>query len=434
MHKLLENQIKKYLEGEKFLSPKCQEFLKAVDQAYHDFDSNHDIHERAQDIIVRELEVQSRQNELLLQSAGDGIIGVDLKGNIIFFNPAARTMLGYTEQELIGGSFHNMIHHSHLDGSPYQEETSPLRKTLVHSDCYRQSNEVFWRKDQNYFPADYTCTPILDQEEVKGAVIVFKNISKQIRTQQILEHYTQELTESKKNLEDFALIASHDLREPLRKIISYGDILTKQLQPHLTKKESDYLQKMILASHHMDQLIEHILEFSMIGIKSLKMEEVNLRSIVQKVNDYLELLIVKTQAKIKMTVKSNGFQPVIVADWNQMYQLFQNLISNSLKYHRTEVPPEINILINPLDPDHISIHIEDNGIGFDETKTHKIFKPFERLHGESEYEGTGMGLSICQKIVTRHGGKINVTSKPNEGAIFMITLPIKQPLKTELGQ
>ena len=434
MHKLLENQIKKYLEDDKSLPPKYQEFLKAVNQAYHDFDSNHNIHERAQDIIVRELEVQSRQNELLLQSAGDGIIGVDLKGSITFFNHAARRMLGYTEQELLGGSFHNMIHHSHPDGSLYQEKTGPLCKALTDRACYRQSAEVFWKKGGVSFPVTYSCTPVLDLNEVKGAVIIFKNISDLIRTQQALERYTQELKENQKNLEDFTTIASHDLREPLRKIIHFGDFLKKQLQSHLKEKEADYLNRMVQASQRMDQLIEHLLEFSRVGIQSLKFQEINLTSIIQEVNYYLELLIEKTQAKIKITAGSNGFNPSIEADWNQMYQVFQNLISNSLKYHRSKIPPEINVLISPLDHNYISIHIQDNGIGFDESKVNKIFKPFERLHGKSKYEGTGMGLSICQKIITRHGGKITATSKPNEGSTFMITLPIKQSLETELDR
>ena len=432
MHKLLANQIKKHLEDDKPLSLEQQEFLKSVDQAYHDFDSNHDIYERAQDIIVRELELQSRQNELLLQSAGDGIIGVDLKGTMIFFNPAARRMLGYTQQELLGRAFHDLVHHSYPDGRLFEEQTSPLRKALTDSACYRQSNEVFWKKDQTFFSVDYTCSPILDINKVKGAVIVFKNISDQIRTKQALERYTQEFQESQKNLEDFTVIASHDLREPLRKIINYGDFLTKQLQPQLKEKESDYLNRMVGASQHLDQLIEHILEFSKVGIQSLKMDQVNLTSVIQEVNYYLELLIEKTQAKIKVTAGSNGFKPTIEADWNQMYQLFQNMISNSLKYHKSDVPPEINISMSRSDHNTINIHIEDNGIGFDESKTSKIFKPFERLHGRSEYEGTGMGLSICQKIITRHGGKITVTSKLDEGSTFIITLPIKQPLKVEL--
>jgi PAS domain S-box-containing protein len=426
VHKLLANQIKKHLDDETPLPPEYQEFLKTVDQAYHDFDSNHDIYERAQDIIVRELELQSRQNELLLQSAGDGIIGVDLKGNIIFFNPAARRMLGYTQQELLGESFHSTIHHSYPDGSRYPKKTSPLHKALTDSACYRQSNEVFWRKGRTCFPVDYTCTPILDQEEVKGAMIVFKNISDQIRTQQALERYTQELKESQKNLEDFTVIASHDLREPLRKIINYGEFLTKELQPLLKEKEADFLNRMTNASQHLDQLIEHILEFSQVGIQSLTFQKINLTSIIQEVTYYLEVLIAKTQAKIKVAAGNNEHRPVIEADWSQMYQLFQNLISNSLKYHKSGTPPEINISINTLDNNHLNIHIQDNGIGFDESKTSKIFKPFERLHGKSEFEGTGMGLSICQKIVTRHGGKITVTSKPNEGSTFTITLPIKQ--------
>ncbi|MDH5763603.1 MAG: ATP-binding protein [Nitrospinota bacterium] len=431
MHKLLEKQIQKYIKDEKSLSHECRSLLKAVNQAYHDFDTNHKILDQAQDVIVHELELQSRQNELLLQSAGDGIIGVDLKGNIIFFNPAARRMLGYTQKELLGRSFHSTILHSYPDGTPYNKKTSPLRKALTNSACYRQSDEVFWRKGLSFFPVDYTCTPILDQQKVKGAMIIFKNISDQIRAQQALQRYTQELKESQKNLEDFTTIASHDLREPLRKIINYGDILEKQMQPHLNEKGKDYLRRMTQASQHLDQLIAHLLEFSKAGIKSLKIEEVNLNSIIVEVNYYLEVLIAKTQAEIKILPESNGFRPIIEADWNQMYQLFQNLISNSIKFQKPGIPPEVNIKLNALDQNFINIHIQDNGIGFDESKTEKIFKPFERLHGKNEYEGTGMGLSICEKIVTRHGGKINVISQPQQGSTFVITLPVKQSARPE---
>jgi PAS domain S-box-containing protein len=349
MHKLLEKQIQKYLTDEKSMPPECRDFLKAVDQAYHDFDSNHNILERAQDVIVRELEIQSRQNELLLHSAGDGIIGVDMKGIIIFFNPAARRMLGYTQKELLGKSFHSMILHSYPEGTPYNKETSPLRKALSNSACYRQSDEVFWKKGQNYFPVDYTCTPILDEQKVKGAVIIFKNISDQIRAQQALQRYTQELKESQKNLEDFTTIASHDLREPLRKIINYGDLLEQQMQPHLNEKAKDYLKRMTQASQHLDQLIAHLLEFSKAGVQSLKFEEIDLNSIIVEVNYYLEILIAKTQAKIKVIPENNGFKPIIEADWNQMYQLFQNLISNSIKFQRPGIPPKVNINLIALD-------------------------------------------------------------------------------------
>jgi len=434
MHKLLDYQIKKCLKDAEPFSEEYREFLEVIDRAYHDFDADHDILERAQDIILQELELQSWQNKSLLQSAGDGIIGVDLRGNITFFNPAAVKMLGYAQQELLGGSFHAIVNHSHPDGNPYQEKATPLHKALTDSACYRQSNEVFWKKDRTSFPVDYTCTPVLDKKEVKGVVIVFKNISDRIRTQQVLERYNRELEDSKKNMEDFVAIASHDLKEPLRKIKSFGDLLSKKIAPKLIEKEKEYLLKMIKASIRMDQLITHLLEYSKVGIKSLKFEELDLECIIQEVNDYLEHLIVKTQAKVKITIASNGFNPIIEADWNQMYQLFQNLISNSLKYHRPKVSLEVNILICPLNHDYINVQIQDNGIGFDESKRHKIFKPFERLHGRSKYEGTGMGLSICQKIVTRHGGKINVTSKPGEGSTFTVTLPVKQSSETELSQ
>lgn len=431
MHRLLDYQIKKHLGIIQSLPEGCQDFLKAVDLAYRDFDENYSLMEKAQDIIMQELKAQSRQNELLLQSAGDGIIRVNLAGEIVYINPAGLRLLGYAKHELLNRSFHAILLHSHSNGNPYWEEASPLKRALTNSACYRQSNEVFWKKGRTPIPVDYTCTPILDQGEVKGAVIIFKNISDQIHARRALERYTQELEEGQKNLEDFVCIASHDLKEPLRKISSFGELLTKRMGSKMEPNEKEYLSRMINASDRMEQLISHLLEFSEIGIKSLKPEEVNLKSLINEVNLYLETVIEKTQARIKVISNLKRFKPIIQADRNQMYQLFQNLISNSLKYHRPGVPPEINILIYPQDQNFLKVHIQDNGIGFEQSQAHKIFKPFERLHGKSEYEGTGMGLSICQKIVTRHGGKIDVTSQPGKGTTFTINLPVKQSSGTE---
>ena len=425
MHKLLQNQIKKFLGEEEPLSDKFKDFLKAVDQAYYDSEEDYARLDQAQNLIAKELEIQYRQKELLLQSAGEGIIGVDLKGNIIFFNPAACRMLGYAPQELLGHSFINMALHSRPDGSPYLEQTCPMRKALNDSACYRQSNEVFWKKNGESFPVDYSCTPVLDRNEVKGAMIVFKNISEQILTQQALERYTRELEERKRDLEEFNAIASHDLKEPLRKISQFGEMLSEKIKDRLEAKEKEYFSKMINAAVRMEQLITHLLEFSKVGIKSLKFEDIDLIYLIEEVTHLLEMRIHQAGGKVRISSAHSRYRPVVHADRNQMHQLFQNLISNSIKYHRPEVPPEVIIMISTEDEGSIKIEIQDNGIGFDESHIQKIFKPFERLHGRSEYEGTGMGLAICKKIVTRHGGSIDVASQAGIGSTFTITLPTR---------
>lgn len=431
MHELLVYQIRKYLKDAQSLPPGSQEFLKAIDQAYKDHDEDYKRVEKAYDKILYELEAQSRDKQLLLQSAGSGIIGVNSSGRITFFNPAALRMLGYLPQELLDLSFHKTVLHSHPDKSRYREKNSPLKKAMDNSASYRQSNDVFWKKNNTSFPVDYTCTPVLDQENVRGAVIIFKNISKQINTKRALEKYARELEESKKNLEDFTSIASHDLKEPLRKIKSFGELLLKKIEPLLGAKESQYLSKMINASQRMEQLINHLLEFSRAGIKSLKREEIELKPLIQEEISLLEVLIHKTGGRVNLSLDHEDFNPVLHADRNQMQQLLQNLISNALKYHRPGVPPEIDIRISPMGQDFLKIQIKDNGIGLDESHAKRIFKPFERLHGKNEYEGAGMGLAICQKIITRHDGTINVISQSGAGSTFIVTLPIQQLTSNE---
>lgn len=237
-----------------------------------------------------------------------------------------------------------------------------------------------------------------------------------------LKAYMAKLETSNQALQDFASIASHDMQEPLRKVISFGNMLKQKHQDALGETGNDYLKRMLGATERMQILLTTLLEYSRAATKQEPFREVDLYDIVHEVLSDLEVRIAGTGGEVQV-----GELPVIEADSTQMRQLFQNLIGNALKFHRDGEKPMVKITSQPSDDGHShEIVVEDNGIGFDVRHTERIFAPFHRLHGRSsEFEGTGMGLAICKKIVERHGGVITAKSTAGEGATFIVTLPMK---------
>lgn len=243
---------------------------------------------------------------------------------------------------------------------------------------------------------------------------------------QLLEQETrqsQELARSNDELQQFAFIASHDLQEPLRKIKTFGDRLKVTCADAFTPQGRDYLERMQNAAQRMQSLIEDLLTLSRVTTKAQPFVSVNLAQVTQEVLSDLEITIQQTEAQVQV-----GELATITADPPQMRQLLQNLIGNALKFHRPQEPPfvkiysEISRVAGGLE--HCQIIVEDRGIGFDEKYLSRIFNIFQRLHGRSEYEGTGIGLAICRKIAERHHGSITATSFPNQGAKFIVTLPM----------
>ncbi|MBC8353728.1 MAG: HAMP domain-containing protein [Planctomycetes bacterium] len=266
----------------------------------------------------------------------------------------------------------------------------------------------------------------------------------QERTQS-LEHKTAELEDSNSELirsntelQQFAFIASHDLQEPLRKVQAFGDLLVNKYQDKIDDEGRDYLKRMQTAATRMRALIDGLLSYSRIASKGQPFTSVNLHSVLQNVLSDLESRIEQTGGK----VECDGL-PTIEADALQMQQLLQNLIGNGLKFCHPDVPPLVTIRSRPyrnngqsrrstsgLASEECEITVQDNGVGFDQQFAERMFQPFQRLHGRDQFEGTGMGLAICRKIVERHGGRISGTSPPGQGAAFVITLPVTQSFRT----
>lgn len=250
------------------------------------------------------------------------------------------------------------------------------------------------------------------------------------RADEELRNFATKLKRSNEELERFASVASHDLQEPLRKIQAFGDRLNTVCANALDERGADYLARMLSAAGRMRTLIDDLLAFSRVTTKVQPFTAVDLAETAQQVLSDLETRIDELKATVQI-----GFLPIIEADPLQMRQLLQNLISNALKFHRSGVPPLIQISARAVvrsgpgglpDNDWFEIAVQDNGIGFEEKYLDRIFEVFQRLHGRTEYEGSGVGLAICRRIAERHGGGITAESRPSNGATFKVTLPARQ--------
>ncbi len=248
------------------------------------------------------------------------------------------------------------------------------------------------------------------------------------RAETAMQDYAAELERSNRELQDFANIASHDMQEPLRKILTFSELLQKRYSGVIDERGQDYLDRMDYSAHRLYDLINDLLAYSRVTTRAQPFIQVDLNEVVRKVINDLDLQIEQSGAKVNITSL-----PTLEADPTQMYQLLQNLVSNALKYHQPGVEPVIQI--TGLEAAHLTasggngvyqIQVSDNGIGFDEKYLDRIFQPFQRLHGRDEFEGTGMGLAICRKIVERHGGSITARSTPGGGTTFIIDLPTSQ--------
>ena len=253
------------------------------------------------------------------------------------------------------------------------------------------------------------------------------------RAEENLKAYAARLNQSNRELQDFAYVASHDLQEPLRKVRTFGDRLNAKYAEALGEQGRDYLKRMEGAAARMQDLIDDLLELSRVTTNAQPFTPVDLNEVTQEVVSDLEARIEQIGGRVEVSRL-----PMVEADRLQMRQLLQNLISNALKFHREEEEPVVRVYSELLQEweEEVSgrimehrayqVFVEDNGIGFDEKYLERVLAPFQRLHGRDAYEGTGMGMAICRKVVERHNGYITAKSIPGQGATFIVTLPVRQ--------
>lgn len=306
-----------------------------------------------------------------------------------------------------------------------RQEDLPLARAIRNGEMIQ--NEEWIIRQANGEKVTILCNagPVLDPTgKITGGVMSWVDISETKRTSEAIASYARALARSNKDLQDFAYIASHDLQEPLRKIQAFSQKVVSNYHDQLDETGSDYLQRMQNAAHRMQTMIDDLLAYSRVTTKSQPMQPISLNEVMNEVITDLELRIEQSEGRVDVEDL-----PTVYADRTQMGQLLQNLVANGLKFHRPDVSPLVKVYSQSgsTDGSTIELIVEDNGIGFNEQYLERIFQPFQRLHGRGEYEGSGIGLAICRKIVERHNGSITARSTPGQGARFIITLPQRQP-------
>jgi len=293
------------------------------------------------------------------------------------------------------------------------------------------------RADGSIVPVEVSLTALQIRDETVLHT-AWRDISARRKSEAALGRAMLDLDQRNHALQDFAFVASHDLQEPLRKIRTFSDLLLSRPGDGLDAKARDYLHRSSQAATRMQALIDDLLVLSRLGAQPLRVTAVALDTLIDQVLSDLDARIESSQARIERDPL-----PEVEGDATQLYQLFQNLLANALKFHAPEQSPQIRIRcaparladrsVAPARPGApprsvaaIEIGIEDNGIGFDPAEAERIFAPFRRLHGRDQFEGTGMGLAIVKRIVEAHGGQISASATPDQGACFRIVLPLKQ--------
>ena len=363
----------------------------------------------------------AKQNENILNSTDEGILGVDVNCNITFVNSQGAQLTGYEPDEMIGLPVFSLFHPSGAVAQHNLNDDNPVNIAIDTNSTISRKDEIFWKKCGQKIPVEYTFKAIQESGKPMGALMTFRNIAEQKKIEEEKKLNEENLLRSNKALHDFAFIASHDLQEPLRKLLMFSNRLKTNCSHHMDGNAKGYLDNIEGLSYQMRELLDGLLEFSAITTDASQFQKTDLFKVISAVLSDLIDPIVKSGARIKV-----GPLPIIDADIIQMRRLFYNLLTNCLQFQKPDEALVVRVSGHDQGNGKWAISINDNGTGFDAKHIDKIFKPFKQLHSSSEYGGQGIGLTICQEIAIRHRGSVSVISTPDEGSTFTVTLPENQ--------
>jgi PAS domain S-box-containing protein len=364
-----------------------------------------DITERKQtDHAVRRLAA-------IVDSASDAIIGKDLEGVITSWNRAAERLYGWTTEEVVGGFIGIIVPEAR------REELGRIMAAVRRGERLENFETLRVRKDGSTVEVSLTISPIADgRGRLVGASTIARDITERNEAERELRRSAAELARSNRDLQQFAYVASHDLKEPLRMVTSYLQLLEERYGDRLDAEGKEFCGFAVNGARRMHSLINDLLEYSRVDTQERELKPTESQTVFDHALQNL-----KTAVEESGAVVTHGDLPRVRADSSQLAQLLQNLIGNAIKF-RGEEAPRIHVMAEAQDA-WWRFSVADNGIGIDPRYHHRIFQIFQRLHGGRTYPGTGVGLAICQKIVERHGGSIWVESAPGRGSTFFFTLP-----------
>ncbi len=360
-------------------------------------------------------EEKIRKLSYVVEQSPSAVVITDINGDIEYVNHGFSQLTGYTDAEVIGQNPRVLKSDKTLQET-YKElwETITSGKEWFGVFCNKKkSGELFWESA--------SISPLKDPEgNITHYVALKEDITEKREAEELMKHMVEDIQRSNKELEQFAYVASHDLQEPLRMVASYMQLLQRRYKDKLDNDANDFINYAVDGSKRMQALIHDLLAYSRVGSGSRgkELEPVDIGPVLDRAIKNLEKSI-----KDRGAIVMHGPMPIVFADGPQITQLFQNLIGNAIKYH-SKATPRIQVSAKQNEKD-VTFSVSDNGIGIEPQYYERIFTIFQRLHGKSEYSGTGIGLAICKKIVERHSGKIWVESLSGEGSTFYFTIPKK---------
>lgn len=402
-------ELKQVVIGARGLGTLCEDSIEVLERS---------------DLVARLRESEERFRGMF-EEAPVACHEIDHEGFVLLVNKAECELLGFAPSEMLGRRIQEFI-------VPTERGQSRewMRKMISGEEVTAVFERNYTRRDGAALVLEIHPRIIRDSTGHPIGIRSFTlDVTERRRAERTLRKQADELARSNAELEQFASVASHDLQEPLRKIRAFADRLQTKNAGAFTPEGRDYLTRMLNAVVRMQTLINDLLSLSRVTSHPHPFVVANLNEIAQTVVSDMELRIAQSGGRVEV-----GPLPTIIADRGQISQLLQNLIGNGLKFRKPGEAPVISVRGEvqrrmPIEQDVCQIVVEDNGIGFDQKYSEKIFRIFERLHGRTEYEGTGIGLAICRKVVDRHFGTISASSTPGAGATFTITLPCNPTFK-----
>lgn len=387
-------------------------------------------------------EEASARTTLLLESVGEGIYGLDLKGNITFINPAAAKMLRWDVRTAVGQPMHQIVRHTRDDGTPFPDGTSPIHASLKDGSACSATDDLFWAIDGTSFPVEYVSTPIIDRGRLIGVVVTFKDVTERKQAADNIRHLNEtlerrvseraaqldelqraqtRLIQSEKLAAMGTLLAgvAHELNNPLTILIGGTTVLRQAVGSEPLARRVDTIR---VAAERCARIVKNFLALA--RQQPTEQREVALDQVVREA---VELLSYPLRVDNVEVTHVAGDLPLLWADPNQLHQVVVNLITNAHQAMRTTPTPRRLTLTTRFDPERrtVALEVADTGPGIPPEIQARIFDPF--FTTKAPGQGTGLGLSLCLGIVERHGGSIRLESRPGQGAIFRIELPVQAP-------